>query len=61
MLNNFFFGSRAVYEIMWKKYGTDGQPIDDNMWCMRIACWTPKPTNTQSENVILITFELQQV
>jgi len=27
---------------------------------MRIACWIPKATNTQSENVIIIVFPLQQ-
>jgi hypothetical protein len=27
---------------------------------MRIACWTPKATNTLSEYVILITFQRQQ-
>ena len=27
----FFPENRAVYEIMWKKYGTAGQATDDNM------------------------------
>ena len=27
---------------------------------MRIACWIPKATNTQSEYVMLIAFPLQQ-
>jgi len=32
MLNKFFFKkNHAVYEIMWKKYGTVGQATDDNM------------------------------
>jgi hypothetical protein len=26
----FFFGNRAVFEIMWTKYGTVGQVTDDN-------------------------------
>jgi hypothetical protein len=30
------------------------------LWCMRIAFWIPKATNTPSEYVILITFLLQQ-
>jgi hypothetical protein len=29
MLNNLFFENRAVYETMWKKYGTAGQATDD--------------------------------
>ena len=29
-------------------------------WRMRIACWIPKATNTQSEYVILIAILLQQ-
>ena len=27
---------------------------------MRIACWTPKATDTRSENIIIIPFLLQQ-
>jgi hypothetical protein len=30
------------------------------IWCIRIACWIPKATNTLSEYVILIAFPLQQ-
>jgi hypothetical protein len=29
------------------------------IWCMRIACWIPKATNTHSECVTLIAFPLQ--
>jgi hypothetical protein len=60
-LNNFFFFSEnhAVYEIKWQKYCRAGQATDDN-WCMLIACWIPKATNTHSEYVILIAFPLQQ-
>jgi len=29
------------------------------IWCMRIACWIHKPTNTHSEYVILTAFSLQ--
>ena len=35
-----------------------GQTTDD--WRMRIACWIPKATNTDSEYVIFIAFPLQQ-
>jgi hypothetical protein len=30
------------------------------VWRMRIACWIPLATDTQSEYVILIAFPLQQ-
>jgi len=29
-------------------------------WCMLIACWIPKYTNTRSDYVIFIVFPLQQ-
>jgi hypothetical protein len=30
------------------------------IWCMHIACWMPKATNTHSEYVILIVVPLQE-
>jgi len=30
------------------------------VWCMQIACWIAKSTNTYSEYVIIIAFPLQQ-
>jgi hypothetical protein len=30
------------------------------IWCMRIACWVPKATNTRTGSEILIAFSLQQ-
>jgi len=48
-----FFENRAVYEIMWKNTVEMGRP-QMTMWCMRIACWMPKATNTHSECVIYI-------
>jgi hypothetical protein len=45
--SNFLPVNCAVYEIMWKKCGRDGQAIDDNIIKrIRIARWTPKATNT---------------
>ena len=42
---------------MWKKYSTARQATDDNIIRrMRIACWTPKATNTHSEHVTLLAF-----
>jgi len=43
-----FFGSLAVYEIMWKNVVERGRP-QMTIWRMRIACWIPKATNTSSE------------
>jgi len=56
---------------MWKNIVERGRP-QMTIWHMRIACWIPKATNTQthtdphthtrthSEYVILIAFPLQQ-
>jgi hypothetical protein len=53
--------NRAVYELMWGKYGRAGQATDDNITRrMRIACWIPKTTDTHSEYVIIIAFPQQQ-
>jgi hypothetical protein len=39
------FENRAVYEIMWKKYGRDGQATNDNVVRnMRFAWWINKAT-----------------
>jgi hypothetical protein len=32
MLSNSFSANRAVYEIMWKKYGKAGQATEDNVF-----------------------------
>ena len=47
---------------MWKKkLGRVRQVTDDNIIRrMRFVCWVPKATNTHSEYVILIAFQLQQ-
>jgi hypothetical protein len=45
MCNNifFFFENRAVYEIMWKKYGTARQVADDNIKRRKsFVCWKTK-------------------
>jgi len=55
----FFFENRAVYEIMLKNIVVRDTP-QTTIWCMRIACWIPKATNTHSGCVILIAFPLQQ-
>jgi len=50
VISFFFFENRAVYEIMWKKYGRGGKAT---IWRMRIAFWITKATYTHSEYVIL--------
>jgi hypothetical protein len=54
----FFLENRAVYEIMWKKYCTAGQAIDDmNAHCRLDS----KGTNTHSEYALNIAFPQQQL
>jgi hypothetical protein len=44
-----------------EKCGEARQATDDNiMWCMHIACWITKATDTHSEHVIPIAFSRQQ-
>jgi len=51
-----FSRNRAVYEIMWKNVVV-GQARDGNIkWRMRIACWIPKATDTDSEYIMHIDF-----
>jgi hypothetical protein len=60
MFNNVFLKNRVLYEIMWKKYGRDGQVTDDNtLRCMRFACCVAEVTDTDSEYVIRIAFPRQ--
>jgi hypothetical protein len=44
---------------MWKNTAEPGRSYI-TIWRMRIPFWIPKATNTHSENVILISFPLQQ-
>jgi hypothetical protein len=54
-----FFENHVFYEIMWKNIVQLDRP-QMTIWGMRIECWIPNATNTHSDNVILITFPLQQ-
>jgi hypothetical protein len=61
MFNTIFPENRAIYEIMWEKYGRARQATDDNMIRrMRFACWITKATDTHSEYVVLTAFRRQQ-
>ena len=49
----------AIYETMQKNtVESDSPPV--TIWCMHIACWIPKATNTHSEYIILTAFPLQE-
>ena len=58
MFYNIFFENRAVYEIILK-YVVEAVRPQMKTWCMRIACWVPRATNTHSEYVTLIAFPRQ--
>ena len=52
-----FSENHSVYEIMWENMVERGRP-QLTIWRMRIACYTPKVTNTDSDYVVLIAFRL---
>jgi len=55
MFSNFFLEKRAVYEIMWKKYGRVRQATDSNIIrSVYFACWVTRTTDTHPEHVILL-------
>jgi len=49
----------AIYETVHKSIVESYSP-PITIWCMHIACWIHKATNTHSECVILIAFPLQE-
>jgi hypothetical protein len=57
----FFPENRAVYEIMRKNTVERDRP-QMTIWRMRIACWIPKATNTNTNTdyIILIALPLQE-
>jgi len=60
MSNNiFFFLNRAFLEKIWENIAQPGRQ-QMTIRRMRIACWIPKATNTNSEYVIHIAFPWQQ-
>jgi hypothetical protein len=59
MFSNFLLENHVIYEIMWKNTVKLGRP-QMAIWCMRIACWVAKATNTHSEYVTCIAVSLQQ-
>ena len=55
----FFSDNPTVCQILWKNIVEPNRP-QMTIWCMRIALWIPKATNTHSEYVILIGLLRQQ-
>ena len=55
MFCNLFSEYRADYEIMWKNMVEPDRP-QMTVWCMGIACWTTKSTDTYSKYEMLIAF-----
>jgi hypothetical protein len=49
----------SLYEIMWKNTVQPERP-QMTIWRMRIASWILNTTNTHSQYVILVAFQLQQ-
>jgi len=45
-----FCENRALCEKMWKNIVERDRP-QMTIWCMRIACWIPKATNTHTQVV----------
>ena len=59
--NGGFFLKKIVHlKIIWKKNIAESGRPQMTVWCMRVACWIPKATNTHSKYVIIIAFTLQQ-
>jgi hypothetical protein len=52
--------NHAIHDIIRKNTVERGRLRMMIIWRMRIACWIPTATNTQSEYVIIIAFPLQQ-
>jgi hypothetical protein len=51
--DNFFPKSCCLWDNV-EKYGRVGQATDDSItWRMRLACWIPKATNTDSQHVTI--------
>jgi len=55
----FFLENRAVHKIMWKNNVEPHRP-QMNIRPMRIACWTPKATNTDLKHLTFIALPIQQ-
>jgi hypothetical protein len=53
---NLFSENCTTCDVIWKKYGRDGQATDINIiWRMHITCWIYSATDTHSEYLICFT------
>jgi hypothetical protein len=52
--------NRAVYGIMRRHAAMPDRP-QMTTWCINIACFIPKATNTNSQYIILTAYQLQQL
>jgi hypothetical protein len=60
VFSNFFFKYCAIYEIRWKNILEWGRP-QMTIWCMHIAFWIPKATDTHTQVMwYSLLFLLQQ-
>ena len=60
IFNKCFSENRVVFKIIWKNL-VEPDRRQMTVWCMGVACWITKATDTHSEYVILIVFLRQQV
>jgi len=61
MFSKIFFHQNLcpLWDKMWQNIVQPDRP-QMTIWRMRIACWIPKATNTNSQHVILIALPLRQ-
>jgi hypothetical protein len=61
VFSTFFPENLTFYEIMLKNTVERGRP-QITIWCMHIACWIPKATNTHTHTgcITLTAFQVQQ-
>ena len=50
MLYRKSYGNHTVCETLWKNVVEQGRS-QMKIWCIRIACWIPRATNTHTQDV----------
>ena len=59
LLLSFFFSKIVLFMGQCRKKFVQPARLQVTTWCMRIAWWIPKATNTHSQYVILVALPLQ--
>jgi hypothetical protein len=59
-INKYFLENLAINEVIYKN-NVELDRRHMTVWCMHIARRIPKTTNTRSEYVMLIAFQLHQL